>query len=164
MDTSTEKREWDISKFLKVAQYLNKKDFLLVLLGTKKSKSDYFNKYGKNIRYIDLIGKTTVSEAIDIIANSRFYIGLDTGLSHIAAGVDIPGIVIFSNSKFEEPWNASSVKRMRPRNKKIKIIQPEEALAPCKTICLSKIAHCINLVKSEDVIIEIEKMLKEDIN
>ena len=51
---------------------------------------------------------------------------------------------------------------MRPKSKTLKIIQPDRALYPCKTVCLSQYkAHCINLVDSKDVIYQINKILND---
>ena len=159
LDTSNNKKEWDINNFLKISDFLEKCGLWIVLLGVKKAYGEYYERNTNCIKYINLIGKTTVSEAIDIIADSEIYIGCDTGLSHIAAAVDVKGIVIFSNSKFEEPWQPSSVTRMRPKSNNIIVVQPDLPLAPCKTICISEYAHCVNLVEPENIIEIIKKLL-----
>lgn len=159
LDTSNNKKEWDIDNFLKVSYFLSKYGLSVVLLGVKKSYGEYYEKYAKNIKYINLIGKTTVDEAINIIGGSKFYIGGDTGLSHIAAAVSVQGIVIFPNSKLEEPWQPSSVIRMRPKSDKIIVVQPDLPLAPCKTVCTREYAHCINLVSYKKIVEIIKKLL-----
>lgn len=72
-DTSTNRKEWDISKFLTIAEFLNSKNILPILVGVKKEKEDYFIKNAKNVQYRSLIGKTSISEIIDIIANCNIY-------------------------------------------------------------------------------------------
>lgn len=160
VDASSAKREWNIENFWHIAKYLSDKGYISILLGTKKSKEEIFFMNNKDINYISLIGKTTIGEAIDLIGNSSLYIGLDTGLSHIAAAVGVPGIVLFSNAVTEEDDNPASVLRMRPRSEKIFVIQPQHPLYPCKTHCVSETAHCINLVSVNDVKKIINKILR----
>ena len=160
LDTSDNRKEWDCDNFITTAQYIIESGLSVVLLGVKTDNGDYvYSKIASN-NCFNYVGKTTLSEAIDIIGNSSFYIGCDTGLSHIAGSVGVPGIAIFPNSKLENPESVSSVTRLRPSRNTI-VIQPDLPLYPCTTDCLSKgKAHCINEVKPEDVIMVIEHLLK----
>jgi ADP-heptose:LPS heptosyltransferase len=52
----------------------------------------------KNLK--SLIGKTTISEAASLIANAKLYLGLDSGLMHIAANMGVPTVSIWGPSSF----------------------------------------------------------------
>ena len=50
----------------------------------------------KNI--ISLIGKTKINEAIELVRQSNFYLGLDSGMMHIAAALGVPTISLWGPS------------------------------------------------------------------
>ena len=159
VDTSRYEREWGMDNFIKVAEYINSIGYKVLFLGTRKEYHEYLLQYGNHIKGHSLIGDTSVEEAIDLVANSSFYIGCDTGLSHIAGAVGARGIVIWSNAKSEEPWYPSSVVRMKPKSKRIMVVQAENPLTPCKTHCICTEAHCIRQITVNEFIEEIENVL-----
>ncbi|MBQ3114294.1 MAG: glycosyltransferase family 9 protein [Phascolarctobacterium sp.] len=161
VDTSRYEKEWGMDNFIKVALYLNTIGYKVLFLGTRKEYHEYFLQYGKHIKGYSLIGVTSVEEAIDIIGNCSFYIGCDTGLSHVAGAVGVQGIVIWSNAKYEEPWYPSSVVRMKPKSKRIKVVQANMPITPCKTHCICTKAHCIRQITVNEVIEAIEKVLMD---
>lgn len=160
LDTSDNRKEWDCNNHVTVAHHLINKGLSVVLLGVKKEYGDYVLSKVDNDKCFNYVGRTSLSEAIDIIGNSDFYVGCDTGLSHIAGAVGTNGIVIFPSSKLENPESVSSVTRMRPSGNII-VVQPELPLYPCTNDCISKgMAHCINQVKPKKVIEIIEESFK----
>lgn len=80
-----------------IVQYLKSKDFVVVFLG-KKETSDGLNhiiegtfKEEINLKEgINLIDKTSLLEAAKIMEQSKLVIGLDSGLTHVAACTDVP--------------------------------------------------------------------------
>lgn len=80
-----------------IVQYLKSKDFTVVFLG-KKETSDGLNHiikgtFKEEINFkegIDLIDKTSLLEAAKIMEESKLVIGLDSGLTHVAACTDVP--------------------------------------------------------------------------
>lgn len=164
MDSSNKQKDWDIEKFVKVAEYMFALGWQVILLGTNIEYGKYFeskigNKNSKNL--INLIGKTTLGDAIDIIGSSSVYLGVDTGLSHIAAATQTPGIVLFSSSKLTDAANPFSVVRAKPKSSSIFIIQPEKPLFPCIDVCTStNKAHCISQITVEEVISSIENIIE----
>lgn len=50
--------------------------------------------------FTNLIGKTNLLEMCSIIYHSKFYIGLDSGLMHLAVGYNIPTFSIFGASSY----------------------------------------------------------------
>jgi heptosyltransferase I len=72
---------------------------------------------------IDLVGKTTLREAVGIIQKAKLAIGPDTGLMHIAAAVGTPVISL---------WGATDPRRTGPFGFTDLIIRGEAPCVPCK--------------------------------
>jgi len=71
---------------------------------------------------LDLVGKTTLREAIGIIQKARLAIGPDTGLMHIAAAVGTPVVSL---------WGATDPKRTGPFRFADLAIRGEAPCVPC---------------------------------
>ncbi len=90
-------KNWPINHWVQLFNYLS--NTTIVLLGdysemhinTIIDKTNYPN-------VISLIGKTNLSDAMDIIYNSNYYIGLDSGLMHMAVALNKPTFTIFGAS------------------------------------------------------------------
>lgn len=77
-------------------------NFNLILLGDK-NESLIGNKIS-NIctdSIINLVGKTNLKEVSQIINSSRFYIGLDSGLMHLAVAFNKPTFTIWGGSSYK---------------------------------------------------------------
>lgn len=109
--------------FAKACQHLANQGFQPVVLGMKE---DYAT--GERI-LADLdvaswnaAGSTTLSQAIALIAASRFMLCNDSGLMHIAAGLDIPTVA---------PFGATDPERTAPSGKHVAIIYRPAPCSPC---------------------------------
>jgi heptosyltransferase-2 len=71
-------------------------DAQVVLLG---SRGDL--KQGEGIQGANLIGKTTLDEAIDLIAGAAAVVSNDSGLMHVAAATGTPLVALFGSSSPE---------------------------------------------------------------
>ena len=116
-DRTTEDWMRDIEFCLK-----NYKDFKIVFLGDNKQKYicdeiiNYLSKdYSKDI-FLNLIEKVNTDELLTIISKARLFIGLQSGLSHIAYRQNVPSI-LFSIS-VEKYYDISSKNVTNLRNLK----------------------------------------------
>jgi ADP-heptose:LPS heptosyltransferase len=82
----------------------------IVILGTEeqKEKANYFSE--KNKKFINLCGKTTLLECMDIINNSEKVFGVDTGLIHVASALNKENIVVVGQGHWKRflPWSSST--------------------------------------------------------
>ncbi len=91
------KREWGIDKFLSLAEHiLEHTDYTIILAGSKSEEPHakyLLNKLSQN-RVFSQIGRTTLPELINLIAQSQCVISNDTSAVHIAAACNTPAICI----------------------------------------------------------------------
>lgn len=68
-------------------------DIEVVLLGSAKDAEAAHGIPGRN-----LIGKTTLDEAIDLVAGAAYVVSNDSGLMHVAAALERPQVALFGSS------------------------------------------------------------------
>ena len=71
---------------------------------------------------MNLVGQTTLSEALGVIVRAKFAVGPDTGLMHIAAAVGTPVVSL---------WGATSPIRTGPYKFEELVIQGKAPCVPC---------------------------------
>ncbi len=122
-------KNWDIEKWLELFKYLQIKSpsSTLVLLGdnTELHLNEKINS-SNHPNVISFIGKTTLNDAMEIIYQSQFYIGLDSGLMHIAVALNKPTFTIWGASNptlYGYEWLGG----------KHKVVSLSLACAPCSS-------------------------------
>ena len=91
---------WPAEKYAMIADYIYKKTgYLCVVLGTQ-SEQWIFDQIRKNadprtkMDMLNLMGKTTISDVIDIIGGARLVISNDTSGIHIACATNVPSVAL----------------------------------------------------------------------
>jgi len=129
-------KNWPFENWLRLFKHLS--DTTIVLLGdateTHLSNSINSNDY-PNV--ISLIGKTNLNEVMEIIYHSKYYIGLDSGLMHIAVALNNPTFTI---------WGASNPKLYGYdwMGAKHKIVSLSLACAPCSSWLNANTSRVLN--------------------
>ena len=108
-----EKKLWDKEKFGELISLLGKKNFSVVITsGPDLHEIGYVEEILKNADIVDeqvlnLAGKTSLLGLAALISRSKFFIGLDSVASHIAASVNKESITLFgpSNPINWKPWS-----------------------------------------------------------
>lgn len=131
------KRWWPAKYFAQVADLLTSKGFTVVFTGTEPERPIVENVLSEmTSKVVNIVGKTHVGELAALIRDSRLLFSNDTGVSHIAAAVKTPSVIIFL---------ASDPSRWAPLDKDLhRVILPE---------------HQNNL---EYIILNIEESLRAD--
>jgi len=114
---------WPAEYFAEIANYKKSKDWQIVLLGSKSDESmgDRIEKLTKN-SCINLIGKTSLLDALHILSFAKLVISNDSGLMHLAAALDRPLIALYGSS---------SPEFTPPLSVKAKIIYLNLSCSPC---------------------------------
>lgn len=160
-------KNWDIDKWIIFLRYINSTfpNIHLVILGDHTEL--YFNEMIQNanlLNTISLIGKTNLSQAVDIICLAKLYIGLDSGLMHIAAAFNKPTFTL---------WGASNNKLYGYEwfGKQHKTVSLNLNCAPCSSWINPNITRvsnplncpdfkCIKTISTETVIKEFNEYYK----
>jgi lipopolysaccharide heptosyltransferase II len=128
----------------------------VVLLGGKEDAalaSEVELSCGRAV--FNLVGRTSLKEAVGIIAKAKIAVGPDTGLMHIAAAVGTPVVSL---------WGATSPLRTGPYGFEDLVIQGRAACSPCyrKHCPIGRI--CMRSIEVEEIMSKIEMGLAHERN
>ena len=155
-------KNWEIEKWLELFKHLHHTtpNTTLVLLGDNTEL--YINEKintSTHPNIVSLIGKTTLSEVMEIIYHAQFYIGLDSGLMHIAAALNKPTFAIFGASNpivYGYGWMDA---------KKHKVVSLNLSCAPCSVWIKPNISRVTDPLLCADFKcirgISVEKVIEE---
>lgn len=141
-------RRWPAERFAAVARGLRESHSAqIILVGTGEDAPGIADPQAE-----DLLGRTTLPQLADVIANADLFIGADSGVMHIAAATGAPVISIFgpSNADAWRPWapGAQSV-----------VLRSRVECSPCSYVghkigaregCAAR--TCMKLVTTEQVL------------
>jgi heptosyltransferase-2 len=120
----------------------------VVLLGSASDLSSAESIPGKN-----LVGKTTLDEAIDLVAGARYVISNDSGLMHVAAALGTPQVALFGSS---------SPEHTPPRSQAARVVWLKPDCSPCfARECPLGHFRCMRELGVERVLQEIEFLRPE---
>lgn len=96
---SVSQRCWTPANFAQVADKLAAQGWQIVLTGTI-AEASLTSAIAQQMQFpaIDLAGKTSLGAIAALLKNAQLLICNDTGVSHLAAALQVPSVVIFSNS------------------------------------------------------------------
>ncbi|MFC1511181.1 glycosyltransferase family 9 protein [Candidatus Margulisiibacteriota bacterium] len=147
-------KSWALSEYAKTIDWLiNDKKAQVILLGgpDAKERAEQLVKLCQT-QPVDTVGQLSLRQLIDQISQLKFYLGADTGPTHIAAALNIPMVVLFLAKRAKPlrwgPWqtrhlvvkNFSSCKKSCfPPNCKediicIEEIKAAEVIRACETV------------------------------
>ncbi|MCM8821185.1 MAG: glycosyltransferase family 9 protein, partial [Candidatus Omnitrophica bacterium] len=145
-------KNWDKERFLEVYKRLSTGMKGIILLGyAEKQQYDFWHK---NISPSCVAEPEKIGDIISYIKKAYFYIGNDSGISHLFAAGGVPSIVIFGpTSPFI--WT--------PLGKNVKILYKGERCSPCSVAQRQLCKHktCLNSITTDDVIKAIDKLWKK---
>jgi len=142
-------KRWLIEYFVEVAQHYLKQNWQVWAFGSIKEQMQglAIEKVGG----VNLCGKTTLAEAIDLLALSKAVVSNDSGLMHVAAALNKPLIAIYGSSdpNFTPPLNSNA-----------KILSLNLPCSPCfKRECPFGHLNCLKELKPKQIISTLEELM-----
>ncbi len=129
-------KQWPIENYITCAKYKISKGWQVWVFGSKKEMllgAEIQSVVGKNC--INLCGKTTLPDAIDLLSISKAVISNDSGLMHVAAALNKPLIALFGSS---------NPNMTPPLSNRSHIISLKLQCSPCyKRTCPKKHLKCL---------------------
>lgn len=122
-------------------------DSQIVLLGAAGDLED-----NREIRGMNLIGKTSLDDAIDLIAKAAAVVSNDSGLMHVAAAAGRPLVALFGSS---------SPDHTGPQSPAARVLWLQTECSPCfEPVCPLGHFRCMNDLTVEQVLDAVNGMLK----
>jgi len=147
-------KRWDPVRFAQVIDRLAAEFSLgAVLLGSasEKAMNAEAASFLRKAAVVDLSGRSSLPEALGVLAEAALFVGNDSGISHLAAAVGTPAVVVFgpTDPDATRPWDGP---RGDGRPAKVAVVRRPPLCAPCRfRVC--PIDHaCMRSVGVDDLL------------
>jgi ADP-heptose:LPS heptosyltransferase len=140
-------KNWPLERFLETARELRDRDRFqpIFLLGPVEEETDTISIPAIQTQGFPIIRNLSLPVLTGLLSFCRGYLGNDSGISHLAAALGIPAVVIFGPT---DPYFWG------PKGKAVRIFSPELPCAPCAREvmrnCPSK--ECLTSLKAQQVL------------
>ena len=108
-------RSWPIERFVAIARDYTKRGWAIWILGSWRERSATARILAELPEAVDFTATPRLDEAICQIAASTIFLGVDGGLSHAAAALGVPCVLIFG-SNLSHPGG--------PVNRHVRFVEP----------------------------------------
>jgi heptosyltransferase-2 len=145
-------KRWPEAYFAEVAKQKLAQGWEVWLFGSPKEKpqADLIQSVTGG-RCVDLVGKTALADAIDLMSATTAIISNDSGLMHIAAALGKPVVVMYGSS---------SPRFTPPLSHAVKILNLELACSPCfKRECPLGHLNCLKQMHPEQVLSALDSLV-----
>lgn len=138
------KRRWPKQNFAQLAREIQQRGYPVVLTGSEDERV-LLGDLEKSleppvINIVDRFGHLPLGELAALLRQSKLLVSNDTGVSHIAAALSVPSVIIFS------PW--SDINRWRPTDAQRHLAIPHEYTENIPYITRSVVALLDSLEES----------------
>jgi heptosyltransferase-2 len=148
-----ETKRWFPERFAKVMDLLHEPGRRFLLLGGP-GEEPLAEKIIASMAHptVNIVGKTTIAEALVLISRCVLFLSNDSGLMHAAAAMRIPQVALFGST---DP------KKTAPLNDKAVVIHPRGvSCTPCfKSECQENL-ECMEAISVDEVYAAAEKLLE----
>lgn len=149
--SSNKNRDWPYDYFKQLIKLLGN-NYHIILLGTRNQKR-LLQKIGNDTLNVTILaGVLQINEISALLKKSNLFIGLDSGLTHLALKLGIPLIAIIGGGFYQRffPYMES---------KKVKYLYNKMDCFGCEWNCIYDKKHCIEDVTVDKVFDEMGKTL-----
>ncbi len=145
-------KRWPAEHFAQLASTMLQQGWQVWLFGSPKEQpqADIIQRETQN-QCVDLIGKTSLADAIDLMACGSAVVSNDSGLMHIAAALEKPLVVMYGSS---------SPGFTPPLSKQVRVITLSLECSPCfKRVCPLEHLKCLQDLPPQQVITSLQELL-----
>jgi len=148
-------KRWPVERFLELSKRIIAETsyHVVVLAGPDDTFCEIFN--GVDERLMNLQGKTSLKESMQILARAELSIGNDSGMNHIAEAYEVPVVTIFGPT---DPRFG-----FVPHGKKSSFLSKDLWCKPCSTTgksrCYRKEQYCMTMITVDDVLARAKEAL-----
>lgn len=129
-------KDWPLAYFAEVVRWLCETvGVSVVLVGSEPQRADAETLTAAipSTRLFNLVGKTSLPEAIATVGSVDLFVGNDTGLTHYAAQFGVPTVAIFSGIDPTAVW--------APIGDHVTIVKSSVSCSPCHILRLEDCSH-----------------------
>jgi ADP-heptose:LPS heptosyltransferase len=152
--TTCQSRNYDPGRFAAAARRLSEiTKWSVVVTGVEKDRDRAFpllQALGNCA--IDLIGKTSLSELADLVAEAQLVLTNNTSTMHIADATQTPMVVLFAGTERESQWC--------PRHAPIRLLRRPTVCSPCYAFTCPYSLECLD-IPPETVVAAALELLRE---
>lgn len=142
-------KRWPSWHYAELAFMLQEQGVTCVLFGSAKDARTADEILPLAPQAVDLTGKTTLADAIDLISGAKAAVSNDSGLMHIAAAVDVPVLGLFGST---------SAEHTPPLSPKAQVVSLHLPCSPCnKRECPLVNIDCLVNIEPEQVLKLVEE-------
>lgn len=144
-------KRWPAARFAQLASALHAQGIEVFLLGSKNDATDCDAVvHASGALAHSLAGRTTLGQAIELIAAADLVVTNDSGLMHVAAALDRPQVALFGSS---------SPEHTPPRSPRAQVVWLRPECSPCfQRVCPLGHFRCMNELEVERVLAEIDQL------
>ncbi|MEQ1598763.1 MAG: lipopolysaccharide heptosyltransferase I [Methylotenera sp.] len=96
--TSRESKLWPTENWVNLGKLLAQKNLNLALPWANEAEFKRANEISAQLDNASVLPKRSIAELASVISDAKAAIGVDTGLSHLAAALNIPTIAIYTDT------------------------------------------------------------------
>lgn len=148
-------KQWPLAYFKALAKTLVDDGFQVWVMGSQKDyPAGEEISTGQTSTTINLCGKTSIAEVIDVIGHCKGAVSNDSGLMHVAAAASCPVVGIYGSS---------SPRFTPPLTKRAKILHLNLDCGPCfKRECPLQHLDCLNKISPQNVFSALKELLSAE--
>lgn len=145
-------KRWPEDSYAQLAYHYLSLGYQIWIFGSNKdSEVAQMIQNGTQHQCVDLTGRTSLSEAIDLMSLAQKVITNDSGLMHIAAALGRPLVAIYGST---DPGFTP------PLSDKVKIVKEQIACSPCfKRSCELGHHRCMKMLSVQKVISAVDSLV-----
>ena len=149
---------WPVEYFAQVSDWWIKNGGMVIGIGSKKdipTVTGIYNNLSEESKahFVDIAGKTNLTEALDIVGQSKAAVCNDSGLMHTVAAAGIPQVCIFgsTSTNYTPPLSEIAV-----------CIESTEQCHPCfKRTCQYGTYACLKQITPQMVIDKLKNLINK---